>query len=165
MKYEGGYYHVYNRGVDKRKVFNTEKDYKRFLQSLIEFNTVNPIGSIREVNRYKVLENSTVSRPPRSADADLGGLETTVSLVKIYAYCLLPNHFHLLVKEEQEKGVGRFMSKVGNGYTKYFNIINNRSGFLFQGKYKKKLIDNENYLAYLTAYINCNSEIHEIKKA
>jgi len=157
------YYHIYNRGVDKREIFCDGKDYLRFLRGLREFNQINTIESLyrndqlkrqeqKETEFLRLLSNrrNSVSSPP---------------LIQIISYCLNPNHYHLLLKQKQENGVIRFMHKVGLAYTKYFNNKYKRSGSLFQGKYKLRVIKTEGQLLYTSAYINGNSEIHKIKKA
>lgn len=86
-------------------------------------------------------------------------------LVDITAYCLNPNHFHLLLKELQKNGLPLFMKKISTGYAMYFNKKNERSGILFQGRFKSTHIDNNDLLLYISSYINCNSEVHNIEKA
>jgi len=85
-------------------------------------------------------------------------------LVEIMAYCLNPNHFHFLVKQVKDKGVEKFMHKIGTSYTKYFNKKNKRSGALFQGKFKAAHINSNEKLLYLAAYVNKNNFIHGYNK-
>lgn len=82
-----------------------------------------------------------------------------LGLVEIIAYCLNPNHYHLLLKQTSEKGIEKFMQRIGNGYTKYFNTKNKRTGALFQGKFKSIHVDNNEYLLHLSAYINLNNQM------
>lgn len=77
-----------------------------------------------------------------------------IPLVRILAYCVLGNHYHLLVEEIQEDGITKFMQKLGTGYTGYFNKKYERVGHLFQGRFKSILVDEERYLQYLLVYIN-----------
>lgn len=142
------YYHIYNRGVDKRKVFLDAKDYERFLLSIKEFNVIEPIGSIFE-NSFR--------KKDRTANA-LG--HPMSKLVEVICYCLNPNHFHFIIKQKSEKGIEKFMQKLGNGYTKYFNLKYQRNGVLFQGRYKAIHISSNEYLLYLSAYVNRNNFIH-----
>jgi len=135
------YYHIYNRGNDKRNIFLDEYDLHRFIQSVVELNVPEPIGSI--------YENSFKNRRRRL------GSETT-KLVSLSAYCLNPNHFHFLMTPLMEKGVEKFMQKLG-GYTRYFNEKHKKSGTLFQGVFKSKHIQNNRYLLHLSAYINMNN--------
>ena len=141
---EGEYYHIFNRGVDKRKVFLSEVDFRRFKVSMQEFNTELPIGSIYEHSYNKEM---------RKGDK---------SLVELIAYCLNPNHFHFILRQIAENGISKFMQRLGNGYTKYFNDKNKRSGSLFQGKFKSVHISNNEQLIYLSAYVNLNYLVHAL---
>ena len=146
----GEYYHVYNRVTDKRNIFVDEKDLFRFWESLFDFNQTKPIGSMYEFSFKK--KSGEVSRK-------------TKPLVQFVAYCLNPNHFHFLMTPLQEKGIERFMQRLGNGYTKYFNNKHKRSGVLFQGKFKSKHVDSNEYLLHLSAYINGNDKLgHPMSK-
>jgi putative transposase len=86
------------------------------------------------------------------------------SLVEIIAYCLNPNHYHFILRQIKDKGVEKFMHKIGVSHTKYFNKKNKRSGSLFQGKFKAVHVDSNEYLLYLSAYINKNNFIHGYNK-
>jgi putative transposase len=135
-------YHIFNRGVEKRSIFIENKDYYRFLFDMKEFNDVNStINILRRLN-----EGNPISF--RRIEKDC--------LVKIIAYCLMPNHFHFILKQLKNNGTSRFMQKLGIGYTNYFNKKYERSGVLFQGKFKAVLIDKNNYLNYLIQYIYLN---------
>ncbi len=151
------YYHIYNRGVDKRRVFLDRRDYERFLLGVIIFNSADSVGSLRDFMRLHALQTSDVwnSRHRRSGSGEL---------VKIIAYCLLPNHFHLILQQTEEKGISKFLQKLVMGYTKYFNTKYQRSGVLFQGKTKSKPVMTDEYLIWLSAYININAEIHKVAK-
>jgi len=142
-------YHICNRGTDKRKIFLESNDYQRFFSSLIEFNTEMPSWKINS------LKTTTIEVRPRLED----------QLVDIITYCLNPNHFHLLLKQKKDFGITKFMRKVITGYTMYFNKKNDRSGVLFQGKFKSARVNSNEYLLYLSAYINCNSQVHGISDA
>ncbi|MBU1046779.1 transposase [Patescibacteria group bacterium] len=139
----GQYYHVYNRGTDKRVIFMDKFDLWRFLQSMEEFNTLDPIGSIYE-NRF----NKNQLGHPVS------------KLVDIVCYSLNPNHYHFILSPLVENGIEKFMHKLGMGYAKYFNEKYDRTGVLFQGRYKSIHIGTDEYLMYLSAYINLNNKIH-----
>lgn len=135
----GQYYHIYNRGVDKRDIVIDIKDLNRLLQSFVEFNSEKSIGSI--------YENSFVKNKLGSP---------TSKLVDIVAYCINPNHFHLLMTPLVDNGIEKFMQRIG-GYTKYFNEKYDRSGVLFQGKFKSKHITDDRYLLHVSVYINNNN--------
>lgn len=143
-------YHIYNRGTDKRVIFEDEDDFQRFLQSLQEFNVLEPIGSIYEHSRLKKEEFG-------------GSTSKSDSLVEIIAYCLNPNHFHLLLKQVAERGVEKFMQRLGTGYTMYFNKKYERSGSLFQGRFKAVHVDTNEYLLHLSVYVNLNDRVHKLE--
>ncbi len=145
---EGEYYHIYNRGVDKRNIFNDKEDLWRLFQSMREFNAVEPIGSI--------YENSFCKQDPE-IEVQLGN--SIPKLVEFVAYCLNPNHYHFILTPLIEGGIQKFMHKVGLGYTNYFNEKNDRSGALFQGRYKAVHVNKNNYLLHLCAYVNLNNRI------
>lgn len=86
-------------------------------------------------------------------------------LVGIIAYCLNPNHFHFILKQLKEDGMKRFMHKIGTSYANYFNEKYDRTGALFQGRFKSVHIKSTSRLLYLSAYVNCNSEVHRVAKA
>ena len=142
----GEYYHLYNRGVDKRNIFSDENDVSRFFQSMNEFNVLEPIGSIYE-NRFHQLGSST----PKSE-----------KLVNFIAYCLNPNHYHFILEQVAEKGVEKFMHRLGTGHTNYFNTKQHRSGSLFQGRFKSIHISNNEYLLHVSAYVNLNDHVHQL---
>ena len=140
------FYHVYNRGTDKRFVFMDNYDFKRFLQSMEEFNSVEPIGSIYQNSFIK----SQLRRP-------------TSKLVNIICYCLNQNHYHMIIQQYADNGVSEFMRKLNGGYTKYFNWKHKRNGVLFQGKFKAIHIDSNEYLLHASAYVNLNNRVHRLK--
>lgn len=154
------YYHIFNRGVDKREVFADASDYWRFLFSLRLMNDRKNGMMIAWRDFQKTNDDATLEKFFLTSD-----VRKSDSLVEIVAYCLNPNHYHLILKQLGEKGIEIFMQKVGNGYTKYFNKKNNRSGALFQGKFKSSHIDGNEYLLHVSAYVNCNSQIHGISPA
>ena len=117
----GEYYHIYNRGVDKRETILDQHDLHRFLESMEEFNNIEPIGSIFELSFVKNKLGTSTTKLKK--------------LVSIIVYCVNPNHFHFLITPLVEKGIEKFMQKIG-GYTRYFNEKHKRNGALFQGKFK-----------------------------
>lgn len=136
-------YHIYNRGVEKRKIFLDDTDYFRFIHDLFEFNDITPAGKFS-------------TGGDRISDSFNKPKERKL-LVEILVFCLMPNHFHLLLRQLAENGVVRFMHKLGIGYTMYFNEKNERVGPLFQGRFKAVLIDKEPHFYYLPYYIHVNS--------
>jgi len=154
------FYHIFNRGVDKRKIFLGESDYIRFLEGMWEFNTIESIDSLYRLRQLREKESVATRLLYSSRVAT-----DSARLVDFIAYCLNPNHFHFILKQKKEDGVSKFMHKVGSGYTHYFNHKNNRSGSLFQGKFKAVEVKSDHQLRYVSAYINGNPEIHKIEKA
>ena len=157
----GNYYHVYNRGVDRREIFSDEKDYVRFLRSMGEFNRPEAIGSLF-LKSY--LDKRREFEEPDSSTLEESGSSNS-PLIDTIAYCLLPNHYHLLLKQLADNGISKFMHKLGISHTNYFNAKYKRSGYLFQGKYKCVPIKTDPQFLYVSAYINGNAEIHRIAKA
>ena len=143
-------YHVYNRGTDKRNIFLEEEDYLRFIHDLFEFNDTAPALNIY----YKAanLQN------PQSYEVPLRKIERKPRelTVKILTFCLMPNHFHLLIEQVKNGGITAFMRKLGTGYTNYFNKKYERSGVLFQGKFKSIMVEEEKHFLHLPYYIHCN---------
>ena len=144
----GEFYHVYNRGTDRRKIFLLRSDYDRFLSLLYLSNSSEPVhlGNIRRLKSYR---GSTSVKSYFS-------IEKGTPLVEIAAYCLMPNHFHVLVREIQEGGISRFMQKLVTGYTMYFNKRHERTGVLLQGKFRATHAAGDEYLKYLISYIHLN---------
>lgn len=149
----GEFYHIYNRGVDKRNTFEDREDISRFLQSMDEFNVVEPVGSIYE-NTFK--KTKLGCRTPKLVDK-------SERLVDFVCYCINPNHFHFIVLQLADNGISEFMKRLSGGYTNYFNRKNKRTGVLFQGKFKSVHIDSNEYLLHLSAYVNLNNKVHQLK--
>lgn len=150
------FYHVYNRGTDKRIIFLDDQDLMRFLQSMVEFNALEPIGSLYQNSFRKSLLRGRTSKLVNEVKKD------DERLVKIISYCLNPNHFHLILRQISERGIERFMQRLGTGYTMYFNHKYERTGVLFQGKFKAIHIDSNEYLLHVSAYVNLNFRVHQL---
>lgn len=140
--FAGGFYHIYNRGVEKREIFKGRRDYLRFLEAL-DYYRKSPLPMKLSDFRRGIV--------------GIKKIDKQIELVKIYCYCLMPNHFHLLVQQLTDKGLSVFLSKLSDSYTRYFNTKHERIGPLFQGTFKAKLVDNEEYLLHLSKYIHKNS--------
>lgn len=134
----GEYYHIYNRGVEKRNIFEKHADYERFMDLLYLSNGTKPF-LFREVKRKPLTKFDRGGRP-----------------VAIGAYVLMPNHFHILVKELEDGGITRFMEKLATGYSMYFNKTHKRVGPLFQGRFKARHAGKDEYPKYLFGYIHLN---------
>ena len=138
-------YHIYNRGVEKRQIFMEDYDYLRFIHNLFEFNDTSPAG------KYSELRTPTVNIAKKR---DI--------LVEILCFCLMPNHYHLIIRQLKEGGIVYFMKKIGLGYAMYFNQKYERVGSLFQGRFKAILVENDRYLLHLSRYIHINPlELHD----
>ncbi|MFZ2970979.1 MAG: transposase [Minisyncoccia bacterium] len=121
--FENVFYHIYNRGVDKRVVFEDEEDHIRFINRLLEYN-----------------QNS----------------EKEPLFVDVVCFCLMPNHFHLVLRPIVENGITDFMRRISTGYAMYFNRKYQRKGVLFESNFKSILVENEEYLKHLSRYIHLN---------
>lgn len=139
----GEYYHIYNRGTDKRTIFLSTHDYKRFEALLYTCNSANPV-------------NITLHFHKGRSFIELFEIDRGETLVDIVVYCLMPNHFHLLVREKSEGGIAKFIGKLATGYSMYFNKKNKRTGALFEGRFKASHVTSDEYLKYLFAYIHLN---------
>ncbi|MDF1497944.1 MAG: transposase [Patescibacteria group bacterium] len=156
------YYHIYNRGVDKRDVFCDEKDYARFLTEIKEFNTIEAFGGL--YTKYLRNRNKKIDNGDSVSSVETESPLSILALVEIICYCFNPNHYHFILKQLVEGGISKFMHKIGVGYSMYFNQKYDRSGALFQGKFKAKHIDTNEYLLWLSGYVNGNVEIHKMSK-
>lgn len=134
------YWHVMNRGVDKRQIVLSDKDRLRFVKDLLVLNNVD-----RVENSSYLLSNETGSVRIRRE-----------GLVTIHAWCLMGNHYHFLISEKMPSGVSLFLKKFNAGYSKYFNKRYNRMGALFQGRTKRVLIENDRQFLYILPYIHLN---------
>ena len=133
------FYHLYNRGTEKRDICTSSKDYERFLALMFLCNQ----SEVPARTRGKTLP-------------ELTAFQTGSELIDIAVYCLMPNHIHILAKEKEENGISKFMQKLMTGYTMYFNKKYERTGVLFQGTFKATHANNDPYLSYLVSYIHLN---------
>lgn len=152
------YYHIFNRGVDKREIFSNVVDYERFLLSMNLLNDKND-GLMIEWRDYKK------SNPQATVDDFLKlRFRMRDPLIEIVAYCLNPNHYHFILKQVADKGIEKFLHKIGISHTKYYNDKYKRNGSLFQGVFKAILINSNEYLLHLSTYVNKNNFIHGYNK-
>jgi putative transposase len=135
----GEYYHIYNRGNSKQKIFLDQEDYFRFMGLLYACNQKDNL-KVGNLNKGQTLYD----------------IERNESLVDIGAYCLMPNHFHLLLTQSEDKNISNFMQKLSTSYSMYFNKKYNRTGGLFEGKFKSQYVNEDRYLKYLFSYIHLN---------
>jgi len=130
----GEYYHLYNRGTEKRVIFRDESDYKHFLFLMYICNTEKSI-ELRSIGK---------------------NFDRGETIMDIGAYCLMPNHFHILVREKIEGGISKYMLKLMTSYSMYFNKKYERTGKLYEGVFKSTYIGSDRYLKYLYSYIHLN---------
>ena len=158
------YYHIYNRGVDKRTIFECQEDLERFFLSMKEFNVIEPIGSIYENSLIKIKKSKETKNFGRKSFGSRTPKKKKDKLVEFICYCLNSNHYHFLLQQLVDKGVEKFMHKLGTGYSNYFNKRYKRSGSLFQGRFKAVHVDSNEYLLHLSSYVNLNHRVHNLEK-
>ena len=141
------YFHIFSRSIAKYKIFNNEKEYLRFLELL-------------QLYRFKNFNH----KYSKYLELDLKSQKTTIEnlknqnlvLVEIVAYCIMPTHVHLLLKQIDNQGISKFISKVFNSYARYFNFKHHRTGPLWAGRFKNVLVSKDEQLLHLTRYIHLN---------
>lgn len=143
---QGEYYHVFNRGVEKRTVFLDQPDRIRFQKLLYLCNSNKSL-------HFSVIKDD-IKGPA------IYHVERGKQLVSLGAYCLMGNHFHLLLRERTKGGISQFMQKLVTAYTMYFNIRNERTGSLFEGRFRARHASHDEYLKYLFSYIHLNPMKH-----
>ncbi len=139
----GEYYHVYNRGTERKIIFTDEYDYQRFTFLLYLCNSADPVD-LGDILRQGL------------ALSEIYKISREEKLVGIGAWVLMPNHFHLLLKEFREGGITMFMQKLLTSYSMYYNKKNKRTGHLFEGPFKAKHLNEDKYLRYIFDYIHLN---------
>lgn len=149
------YYHVFSRSISKYIVFNSTEDYSRIIEIL-------------NLYRYSNFSYKYSKFVQLDAQTQIDVMESLKNqndlLVEIVAYCVMPTHIHLLIKQIQNGGISRYMAKVLNSYSRYFNVKHKRSGPLWAGRFKSVLVSNDNQLLHLTRYIHLNPTSANIVK-
>lgn len=142
----GKFYHIYNRGIEKRKIFLEDGDYLRFIHYLYELNDKDGLSCNfrRQFNYARGQASRSLSKKKRNL------------LVDIICFCLMPNHFHLLLRQLVENGISQFMQKLGTAWTMFFNAKYERTGRLFQGTFKAIEVGRENQFLHLSRYQHLN---------
>lgn len=141
---EGEYYHIFNRGVEKRIVFENARGKERFQKLLYLCNGTKAVHFSEIGNGGDAIYQADQGRP----------------IIAIGAYCLMSSHFHLLVRGLVPAGISQFMQKLITAYTMYFNIRNHRSGVLFESRFRARHVKSDEYLKYLYSYIHLNPVEH-----
>jgi putative transposase len=141
---DGEFYHVYNRGVNRRKIFLTERNYSKFIQT-IEYYSFNN-------HRLRFSDYLALSPEIRSDYFN----KINEKFIEIVSFVLMPNHFHFLIKQTGENGISKFIRLFQNSYARYFNLKHGRVGHLFQGQFKAVHIDTNEQLLHVSRYIHLN---------
>jgi len=137
-------YHLILRGVDDLDIFKNNDDYWRAIFSLYEFNTDGPVEIRIQRKKRQRIKNGGQSSDERNL------------LIRILAFCFMPNHIHLLVTQITKDGITQFMRKFGTGYAYYFNKKYGRKGHLFQGRFRAVHIKSDRQLKSVFVYIHTN---------
>lgn len=146
---KGGYYHIYNRGVEKRKIFQDQQDYSTFLSYLKTYLSPKDEASLRTS-----LEDPEISWKEKEKILKLLRLNNFADTINLLCFCLVPNHFHFLLKQLDERSLPKFLASLSTRYSMYFNRKYERVGPLFQDIYKAVLVETDAQLLHLSRYIH-----------
>lgn len=146
---ENGYYHIYNRGVEKRKIFMDQQDYAVFLSYLKEY-----LLPKNEKELYEKLSDPQISSKEKDKTLKALRMNNFAEEITLLAYCLMPNHFHFFVKQKEADSIDRFVQSLATRYTAYFNRKYKRVGSLYQGVYKAVLVTSDAQFLHLSRYIH-----------
>ncbi len=144
-----GYYHIYNRGVEKRLIFQDAQDYFVFLSYLKDYLLAKNEKELREK-----LSDSSISYKEKDKILKILRLNNFFEEISLLSYCLMPNHFHFLIKQRSENSIDHFMNSIATRYSMYFNRKYKRVGPLYQDVYKAVLVTTDEYLLHLSRYIH-----------
>ena len=144
------YYHIYNRGAHKQSICKDKSDRQRLLFSILYLQSSEPLRNVSRITKRFSIE--TGFPVPAST------VESTLRerFVELVAFCMMPNHYHLIVREVKEGGIASYIQRIAGGYTRYFNQKYQSSGHVFQGRYKSVHVQDDRQLVYLSAYIHRN---------
>ena len=143
----GEFYHIYNRGLEKKDIFTNRRDYTQFIKTIFYYQIQNPKPKFSTYRQSKTFV-----------------IDPSKKIVDIVCFCLMPNHFHLLLKQLQDGGISEFMRRFIHSYTKYRNVKHNRQGPVFQGIFKAVLIETEEQLIHVSRYIHLNPLVSSLVK-
>jgi len=135
-------YHIFNRSIAGYQIFNSSKNYSRFMETLIYYTY-----AIQDC-KYSEFKKTNIPISLQNI--------SNVKLINIIAYCIMPTHFHLIVKQLSDNGISKAINLAQLSYSKYFNKINNRKGPLWESRFKNVRVENDDYLLHLTRYIHLN---------
>lgn len=139
-------YHVFNRGMNRQPTFTDKREYQRAVESLRFYKVAHPPISLSKYLRLEDQKQQEMSKV----------LEAYKPLVDIFSYCLMPNHFHFLIRQKEDKGIAVFLSNFQNSYTRYFNTRHDRDGSLFLDQFKAVRIETDEQLLHVSRYIHLN---------
>lgn len=144
-----GYYHLYNRGVEKRDIFLDDQDYTTFLSFVSEYLTPKNIEGLT-----KTLQDTSLYPHEKIAIRNTLKRNNFATNLDLLSYCLMPNHFHFLLKQRLPHTIDAFMNSLGTRYTMYFNRKYKRVGPLYQGVYKAAPLTSTKQILFLSRYIH-----------
>jgi len=139
----GEIYHLFTKSIAEYKIFNNNDEFSRMVEAIDYYKTEKPnIKLSKFIKRHTNLKNNIISDKK--------------DLIEIIAYCIMPTHIHLVLKQIKENGISVYMSNILNSYTRYFNTKHNRKGPLWEGRFKNVLVETDEQLLHLTRYIHLN---------
>jgi len=139
-------YHIYNRSIAGRPIFTFKKNKERALFALYFYQKTPLPSSLSHYLQATVKQRKVLDKL----------LDKAKRLIDIYAFCLMPNHFHLLVKENKEKGISKFLADFQNSYTRYYNLFHESKGHVFQGQFEAVRVETDEQLLHVSRYIHLN---------
>jgi putative transposase len=145
-------YHIYSKSIAGFKIFRNRPEYQRMAKL---FNYYRTSGSPLKFSAFLEIKNKDIFCQKHLAQKD--------KMVEIIAYCLMPTHIHLILKQKKTKGISLFMKNSLIGYTRYFNVKNKRKGPLWEGRFQNRLVDSDEYILHLTRYIHLNPVTSKLK--
>lgn len=145
----GEIYHIFNKSIADYEIFNNDKEYVRMLELIKYYQIEN------DIKFSAFLELKNVQKEGFNNFFNMI-LENRDKLVRIIAYCLMPTHIHLILKQLKDDGISNYMRKIADGYTRYFNTLHKRKGPLWESKFKNVLVDTDEQLNHLVRYLHLN---------
>ncbi|MEN9327307.1 MAG: hypothetical protein RI947_115 [Candidatus Parcubacteria bacterium] len=145
--FTGSIYHIYNRTIDKKHIFSDHTNATRFLEGVQYYRSSKATIGLADYYRLDEKQQANISQQVEYKK---------YHSVAVLAYCLMPTHFHLLIKQQQEDGIRNYMSKVTNAFTRYYNIKSHRGGSLFQSRFNAVCVRTDEQLMHVSRYIHLN---------
>lgn len=148
-------YHVYNRGINRQPTFITKREFQRALLTIKYYKVSDPPIRLSKFLQFEKGRQEEIQEAINQRD----------KLVEILCFCLIPNHFHFLLKQKKENGISKFLGNLQNSYTRYFNTLNGRDGSLFLDQFKAKRIETDEQLIHVSRYIHLNPYTGHVVKS